>query len=160
MPNVHPTQQPLAERQQWPKLSETLPFTRSPGTCQSCGAMQLGDLVEFHRWIECDEWERPTGVVVILCLRCTQDLIPEHPRLYQSIDKWSPHCGTMALCSLCKYRKDLDCTHPDLKKNGGAGLRVDVNNPTRVHLNYGGGRGRFAWMFDGPPKACAGREEA
>jgi len=152
------TSTPLAERQQWPKLSQTLRATRAPDACQSCGRSKEGadTPLTFERWEECDEWDKPTGVLVVVCSPCAKKLIEKHPRLYGFVDPWQPWPGAMALCIPCKHRNGLSCTHPQLAKNGGPGLKIIFPKPDHAILC---GHGcRYASIYHGPPKSCAGRE--
>lgn len=143
---------PLTERKK-PGLSETLGGPRHPNKCQSCAAP------DARRWREHDEWDKPLPVLVMLCETCTTQLIKPHTRLYASIDTLEPWPGAMAICLDCKHRAGLECRHPDLKQNGGKGLMLSVPKPSRVHLNYGGGRGEWKNLYPGPVSKCAGRED-
>jgi hypothetical protein len=163
----HPTQQNLAERLAWSKLSQVLTFMRHPEVCQSCGDTQPGEGVakpDLTRWVECDEWERSTGVVVVLCRPCVTRVLEPHPRLYREIETYAPHPGTMALCVACTHRFGLNCKHPDLRANGGAGLLITHAKAVRALVNVGGGRGHRRGclpvsIYAHPPTACAGRVE-
>lgn len=135
----------------WPKLSETLTAPRAPRTCQSCGDEGL------RWWRECDEDDRPTGVLVILCEPCEKKLVKPHPRLYISIWTPAPWPGAMAICSDCQFRDGLRCTEPRLKANGGEGLPIAIPKGQDAHLNFGGGRGQFVTMYPHEPKDCKGR---
>lgn len=148
---------PLKIREQWPKLSADLPYPRSPVSCQSCGQVDDSDVCALERWIECDEWDRVTKTLVVLCSPCSRRLIDPHPRLYMHVDAREPRPGSFPLCADCRLREDLRCTSPRAKANGGPGVEVTVKAPTSVHLNYGGGRGRFAQMWSQWPTACAQR---
>lgn len=143
---------PLAERRAWPKLSETLAHPRRPDGCQSCGATSA----ELVRWEECDEWDRQTGVLVVLCLPCDKRLINPHPRLYRHVHRWQPWPGAMELCVACTHRDGLHCAHPDLRANGGPGLGITFPKPDDVILCPGGLRR----LYQGPPTKCEGREGA
>lgn len=143
---------PLAERQQWPKLSETLPCARAPNVCQSCGA----GAENLQRWEEGDEWDKPTGVLVVVCVPCEQRLIEVHPRLYRQVDRWQPWPGAMALCVDCRHRDGLECSHPELARNGGRGLVISFPEPIRAFLCGSRSRG-LTHIYEGPPTACAGR---
>ena len=138
----------------WPKLSETLAAPRMPGVCQSCGE-------EGRRWWrECDDSDRPTAVLVILCNPCEKRLIKPHPRLYQSIHTPLPWPGAMEICAGCTLRDGLRCTEPRLKANGGPGLPIAVPKGSQAHLNYGRGRGEWFTMYPYEPKDCQGRVPA
>lgn len=142
--------QPSPRLPPWPKLSETLTGPREPGKCQSCGN-------EGTRWWEeCDESDRPTKVLVILCTPCEKKLIKPHPRLYCLTWTPCPWPGAMAICQNCTQRDGLRCTHPDLKANGGAGLLLQIPKGSPCHLNLGRGRGMFVTMYPYEPRVCAG----
>lgn len=100
-----------------PKLSETLPGPREPGACQGCGSRQ--DLV---RWRECDDDDRPTGVIVVTCHRCWERHVTMSGRLY--IDLWpnEHHPGSLPLCQRCPHRRELACLLA--KANGGPGVKI------------------------------------
>lgn len=163
-----PNHVPLATRQAWPKLSESLPqLFVAPDQCQRCGAEVSDDepassITSRKRWIEHDEWDRPTSAVVVLCKPCSESLIEPHPRLYAEMPVHKPHAGTMALCVACVHRAGVRCQHPSLRTNGGPGLSVTHQQPTRGFLcGRGSGRrtgGAFE-IYDSAPSACAGREE-
>lgn len=153
---------PLAEREK-PGLSVTLPFPRSLDTCQSCGLIaDPSDSVALQKWQEADPFDRfTTGgaqpVLVILCPTCSKMIIDPAARLYRRIDQWHPIPGAMELCHGCRFQKNLQCTHVWLKANGGNGLMIRFPKPGYAHFNFGGGRGEFKSMFNGPPSHCAGR---
>lgn len=135
----------------FPKLSESLPFERSPAICQACGLASD----ETSRWRECDDQDNPGRVVVVLCQKCSDALIADHPRLYIAISRHDPAAGAMPLCIDCIHRRGTAC--PLAKSNGGDGVHLTILRPTRMHLNYGGGKGR--WITDWPasPIACQER---
>lgn len=149
-----PSPPPLAERRK-PGLSETLPGLPRPDRCKGCG--ESADLLA---WSECNEWDEPQrpAILLVLCQRCSDRLINAHPRLYLRVDRLEPRPGIMALCVDCLFRRGLQCAHPKLKANGGAGLEVQFPQPSMMHLNYGGGRGEWRNFYPGPPTACAGRD--
>lgn len=151
---------PLATRQAWPKLSADLAYPRSPVSCQSCGQVDDSDVCALERWIECDEWDRPTKTLVVICSPCARRIIGPHPRLYMQVDAREPRPGSFPLCGDCQFRTDLRCSHPRAKANGGPGVEVTVRPPTRAHLNYGGGRGKFTNLWPEWPTACTQRRTA
>lgn len=142
---------PLSQRRK-PGLSETLPHPRHPSACQSCGST-----ADTKRWEECDEWDKRSGVLVILCADCSKRLIGPHPRLYHGVHAFEPWPGAMGICVDCRHRDGLVCTHPDRNANGGPGLRIMVPKPTEAHLNFGGGRGCWMKLYPYEPRECAGR---
>lgn len=147
----------ITPRRAWPKLSETLTGEKRPDRCQGCGWD-----CDLTRWQECDYQDNPTHVVVVLCLKCTEQLIEKHPRLYAPLHHYAPHPGSMVLCEDCPFRSGVSCTHPDLKANGGAGLGVHFAEPTVVFVDgvsKGGGK-RIGWQelrYATPPSACDGK---
>lgn len=166
-PPPDPATTPLAERQQWPKLSETLPHFRAPDICQSCGGGVTDgksvdpSLRQRVRWIEHDEWERPTTTIVVLCLDCSDRIVPPHPRLYAKIEVNKPHPGTMLpLCVDCTHRDGLQCSHPDSRGNGGRGLEVTYTMPTKAFMDGTRNGRRAGWVqtfYPDPPSKCAGK---
>lgn len=135
----------------WPKLSETLPPAINRDTCQACGRTEAGDA-----WIECDDRDQQTEVAVVVCRQCAKTVITPHPRLYVEVQRDAPKPGLMAACTDCVWRKHLQCMSPLLRANGGAGLPVKYPQPTDVHMNFGGGKGRFMKLYRGAP-TCEGR---
>lgn len=145
----------LAERQR-PGLSAMLTGPVHPNACQACGIMR-GHVRDLRRWRECDEWDKATRVIVVLCAECSDRLIEPHARLYIAIEHNAPLPGAMDLCSLCRHRDGTRCASPLLKANGGAGLRVEYSRPSEMFIDGTGFHGcvrTYAW----PPVACAGRE--
>lgn len=135
-------------------------FPRHPDVCQSCGATTLE---ERNRWQECDEEDLPEPIVVVLCTSCSDRLIEKHPRLYHQLERNQPWPGAMPLFVECGFRCALRCSHPDLKANGGPGLRLKA--PPKL-TGFWDGRGgpkggkRVGGMFThytGPVASCAGR---
>lgn len=163
---------PLAERQR-PGLSHTLPYPRAWNVCQGCGAVghedpkQTADwsgLVQLRRWLECNEWDEPTPVVVVLCARCEKREIDRHARLYLQLPIHEPHPGAMPLCEGCAHLEGLACRAPLAKINGGPGLVITHPKPAIMHILCARGRGgnRGGWLreYSGPATACSGREHA
>lgn len=61
-----------------------------------------------------------------------------HPRLYAEA---SGDPGTFpALCGPCAHRRGRACSHPDLRANGGAGLRVHLSGLAAIICGRGGCR--------------------
>lgn len=143
----------------WPKLSETLPGPRSPRQCSSCGVG--AEDAELTVWRECDDADRPTSTVIVLCPPCAGRIIEPHPRLYQATDisRGEPHPGAMPTCDDCSHRRGLVCGSPLLTANGGAGLPLRYPEPIRgFACRRGGGGGAFtSWRG---PVECKGKEEA
>jgi hypothetical protein len=144
----------------WPKLSVSLPrrvVVQLPwGTCQRCGLK--GELFEdLGVWREHDDADKPTPVAVVLCQKCSDLVIEEHPRLYSSQLPHAPIPGVMELCRECTHRHGYLCGHADLTVNGGPGLEIVHPTPTPMHVNRG--RGKSGWMklWNGPATSCVGR---
>lgn len=142
----------------WMKLSQTLPHTKSPDTCQSCGVIGNPDHHELQRWQECDNSDRPTKVVVVLCAACAKRLIEPHPRLYRQLSYNEPFPGSHGVCLGCSHRDGTSCAHPDAKANGGTGVMMTVGQPTRIHVQRSP-RSRSGWVnvWPYPPKDCEQR---
>jgi hypothetical protein len=160
---------PLSEREK-PGLSKTLTGPIHPLVCQGCGAEEPTDgfktLLEtrgarnemLQRWRECDEFDKPTRTVVVLCAKCSKREIDRHPRLYIPVETFAPEPGIMDLCVDCRLREGVSCKSPLAKHNGGSGMAIDYPGHTVAHFNYGGGRGEFRKLYKGEATACAGRE--
>lgn len=154
---------PLAKRLAWPRLSRTLKFERHPNICQRCGAEHdITCGIASRVWQECDEWDRPEKVFLIVCQECEKSgFIDRHPRLYQPVAHNAPLPGVMHLCVDCAWRDGLTCRHPDLKVNGGNGMEITCSKPLVYHLKAERRKDSgFYQSFDAPPSRCAGREEA
>jgi hypothetical protein len=142
----------------WPKLSETLTRPKAPGICQACGEIEppggpLDPGFKPHqRWRECDDFDRPTPVVVVLCGPCTSKLIEKHPRLYVSLEWLAPYPGTMPLCSDCSLRVGTTC--PMTKANGGDGVVLIGPKPSKVHFRRAKGKSGFEDVYPDWPKYC------
>lgn len=160
-----PNNTPLAERQTWPKLSESLgALFLAPDRCQHCGVLVDDDDASGHaareRWIEHDEWDRPTAVVIVLCAPCAKRLIAPHPRLYAAMPRHKPHPGTMMLCVGCRHRDGLRCAHPGARANGGAGVLVTSPAPLRAFMDGTRNGRRTGWVaeiYPSAPTSCDGR---
>jgi hypothetical protein len=101
---------PLEERRK-PGLSEILRGEKSPDCCQSCGRNHTKEN-PLSRWQECDEWDKKTKVVVVLCESCSGLYIERSPRLYHRLDSRSPFPGAMGICIDCKFREGVSCLSP------------------------------------------------
>lgn len=137
----------------WPRLSQTLSKAVDRYTCQQCGARSDLPCV----WQEHDECDRPETIAVTLCKVCSERIIEAHPRLYALIQAGQPFPGAMPTCQVCNHRTGLTCGHPDLKANGGSGLKLSYPEPARAFVCARGGKGgpRAIWMG---PVSCAGFE--
>lgn len=149
----------------WPRLSVTLTEGRkAPNVCQSCGVvLPFADDQRCH-WQEHAPDDEPERIVVVLCKECSDRLIDPHPRLYRQLERWEPWPGAMRLCISCIHRDGVDCTHGDLKANGGPGLGMTMPKPTTGMWDGCGKDGRRTGgtfvHYDGPVSHCAGRAVA
>jgi hypothetical protein len=153
----------MSEKSPWPKLSETCRFENHPESCKNCGqgiATGLED-TDLLRWQECDENDKTTSVVVILCRACSDKLIEPHPRLYSELPEMGPFPGIMPMCVACKLRKGITCTSPLLTANGGPGMHIRGPQPDRGFWDGTKNGKRVGGMFvryPHHPRECEGRE--
>lgn len=141
----------------WPRLSETLTSPRALDVCQSCG--RRGGHVQ--RWEEHDANDQPEAIVVVLCEPCGERLIEKHPRLYRGLHVNEPMPGSMALCAGCTHQRALACDHPDLRKNGGPGLALELTPPSVAFVDGIKNGRRTGWRekwWPAPAHSCVGRE--
>lgn len=152
----------MSKPKNWPRLSETLSEARHPEICQSCGCVGSSQL-PLARWLECDLDDNPGACVVVLCEPCEKRLIEPHPRLYIRLAKHEPMAGSMPICIGCTHREGVQCTHPDLKSNGGGGLGMTFPLPTRAFVDWHDKQGRrsggIRTLYMGPVSKCMGRVE-
>jgi hypothetical protein len=158
------TAPPLAERQK-PGLSETLRGPKLPRACQHCGGgYARGAESLLRRWRECDEWDRPTATIVILCRSCSDELIEAHPRLYIELDPNEPCPGAMEICLDCPMRDGIRCTSPLSLANGGPPPGMEIRfakPPVRAHFKCSRpARSGWRTLYSGPPIGCAGKDAA
>jgi hypothetical protein len=174
--------------EKYPRMSQTLPGPRAAGICQGCGRTkeQLSEAgADLVLWVECDDADQPTEprVYVQLCTACDgasiddeilpagqrqpgrkskQSLIDAHPRLYKKAIRNSPTLGAMALCMGCKWERELRCTCPMAKGNGGDGMLISMSQPSVMFMDGTDKAGRrVGWKsttYSHPPRSCAGRE--
>lgn len=142
----------LAERSA-PGLSETLTGAKSPDTCQSCS--QIDQPSALERWRECDEWDKPTEAIIILCSTCSKRLIDKHARLYHRLQNLMPVPGLMQLCTDCIERDGTRCKSSLAKFNGGSGLAILYPKPDEAFLCPGG----YTRFYKGEATLCSGRIE-
>lgn len=135
-----------------PPLSVSLPGPRELSMCQACMAT-----AGLMKWMECDTTDKPQLVVVILCQRCSGELIEPHPRLYRQLEQWEPMPGAMPLCRDCRHHENLFCRNPQAQINGGPGLQMAYPRPSRVHI-CGGPNAGWRLIWQGPVTACRGHE--
>jgi hypothetical protein len=142
----------------WPKLSESLAGPKAPNRCQSCGCD--GSESTLEKWHECDQFDRPTAVRVILCPACSKRIIEPHPRLFIEVPHFKPLAGACDICVGCRHRDGATCKSPGAAFNGGPGIHLIGPKPTRMHVLRRPARGS-GWMeiYDGPARDCTGREE-
>jgi hypothetical protein len=128
------------------KLSETLTHPREPGRCQACGGPST--IV----WTEHDDDDKPTLTHVLLCGRCSDQLIEVHPRLYAAADRHAPIPGVLAICFDCDHRVGLVC-------GGAATLATPVPAMCRVCMRGRHGRrsGKWVKLWPHEPRSCGGK---
>jgi len=115
--------------------------------CQICG-FESDDKCSFRMFTECDDSDHPEydNVIVVCDNEKCRKVIDDHPRLYQEIP-WQANFPNgpgkfMLLCGDCKFRNGVKCSHPELKANGGKGLKVDLSKGLPiVHISYADGTG-------------------
>jgi hypothetical protein len=143
-----------------PKLSETLTHADHPEVCRACGALAepggpgADGWTPLTRWRECDDFDRPTRTVVVLCKACAGKIVEPHPRLYIEIPWLAPYPGTVPLCVPCPHRNGTHC--PMAAFNGGPGVELIGPAPSHVHL-YRRGKGAVSgWvdLYPGWPTRC------
>jgi hypothetical protein len=152
---------PSPEERRQPGLSQTLRGPVARNVCQSCGhlegePLEIGDPSLFgkplhpddcrglvmQRWRECDEWDQPTSVIVVLCERCAKRLIDPHPRLYMPLWPSDPIPGMLPICDDCPHRQATRCVLAKASGGGGVFFHFD-KEPTRAHLCGSGPGGRW-----------------
>lgn len=143
----------------WPRLSADLAAERAPGVCQSCGASHNAGQEHANCYREHDDRDRPENFFLFLCDACYKHLVPPHPRLYSNVAANAPLPGCMLCCKECEFREGLLCGHPALKANGGPGLVIETSPPTVIHLNFGGGKGRWINQYNSAP-TCLKKSQA
>lgn len=119
---------PKGDPAKWGKLSADLTGPVDPACCQSCGDKS------YSLWREHGDRDQPTNTYLWLCVRCSNQLIEPHARLYSRVDENDPRPGAMRICSDCGARDRLNCTSPDLQSKGGPGVKIEIEPPIRVHL--------------------------
>lgn len=136
-------------RRHLPSIRAAEPLTASPfrgadplARCNVCGEAAA----ELRLWRECDEHDQPRpGLEALVFLGrdhpdCHRRL-QAHPRLY--IEERGEPGHFPRLCGPCAHRQGPACRHPDLRTNGGAGLKVDLSSGfprgTICVLTRGGG---------------------
>ena len=149
---------PSIDERRQPGLSETLGILIDPRMCRSCGSLS-----ELTRWRECDENDRPTMAVVVLCQRCSKKVIDRHPRLYIELQPHEPFPGVMEICVDCPARDGVSCTSLLAKHNGGPGMAITGVRASRGILCSGRHKGHGGCMdvriYYGSATDCAGKQE-
>lgn len=106
--------------------------------CNVCGEAA----VELELWRECDPWDKRIMEDAALVY-----VDPNHPACLKKIEKhvrlYVEDAGLPGsfpnLCRDCRYRDGVSCTHRDLKKNGGTGLRVTLADHGIIMCGRGSG---------------------
>lgn len=141
-----------------PALSADLLGDARPDACQACGATE-----DLSRWLEHDEADAPTDVVVVLCRRCSDESIESHVRLYRRMDAYEPLPGSMPVCVDCVFRRGTGCVNPLLRKYGGPGLPIRLPKPSVAFIDFRGADGRLSGHADPiyhAPPVCTERRRA
>lgn len=108
-----------------PPLSASVERGFDPlNACNLCGVP--GELAALR---ECDAADRPLPgpaalVFVGVGHKACAKVVKDHPRLY--LDTRGEPGSFPKLCGPCTHRRGLACSHPNLKTNGGAGLKVGL----------------------------------
>lgn len=139
----------------WPRLTQTLTGPNRPGECRSCGAR--GDL---GLWQECDHLDKPEARYLWLCVRCSDQLIEPHVRLYLNPHRNAPAPGAMDICAPCLNRTNCLCVCREAKANGGPGISITVSKGLSGFWDGRDKRGRRVGgrftEYPAPPSACSG----
>lgn len=133
----------------WRKLSADAEYSRSPEHCQCCGRDH-----DLALWIECDEGDQETDVVLMVCTPCVRVHIEPHERLYHRLEPNRPFPGAMVTCWRCIHRDGFRCQSPLLKANRGAGLPIRGAQPT--HTFFCGKGGGVHHDYGPTPPRCEG----
>jgi hypothetical protein len=147
---------PSIDERRQPGLSETLGILIDPRMCRGCGGTR-----ELRRWRECDPFDRPTMVVVVLCKFCSRKLIDRHPRLYIELAPHEPFPGVMQICVDCPRRNGVSCTSPLAKHNGGTGMRMEGPRPTVAFIDCTPrSKSGMVKLYTAEATGCAGKQES
>ncbi len=151
-------------------IRAAVPLTQRPErgadpilVCSVCGRDVDPKDLPSEVWREHDERDKPiAGTDALIFLgqekahEACKKLLGAHPRLY-SHEMGAPGHFPL-LCGPCVHRKGLECTHRDLKANGGAGLKV--NTTTWPPFTIICIRGVGCTKPIATARECAGRELA
>lgn len=163
---------PSLEMRKRPGLSITLEGPRAPDKCQSCGGSHSPEN-PLGRWQECDEWDKKTRVVVILCRSCSEKLIDAHPRLYHEVPTRSPYPGAMSICLDCIYRDGVSCNALQWKHSSSVHIgeiAAPLANSALLEIRYstkptvahvcGGKRSGLYTFFPGAALECSAKKKS
>lgn len=142
----------------WPRLSVDLPYVGGfhvCGHCQRCNE-QLPMGKTLSTWEECDHNDKREGRFIRLCGTCANKIVGPHPRLYHRMQDNAPMPGAMPTCADCQLRDGLRCTSPLLKRNGGAGLPLQLTKPAQCMVDGRDYRGPMTLYFG--PVTCEAKE--
>lgn len=152
---------PTSPNPNWPRLTERGRHTKAPYICQWCGTWGARDK-DIRGWQEHDHNDQPEYKIVFLCTKCSKELIEPHVRLYRQIPVNEPVPGSMEICDGCKWQKEIYCTNPAAKVNGGPGINYDIPAPSVAFYDGRGKDGkRTGWRelhYSEPAKGCSGKE--
>lgn len=140
--------------EKFPRLSRDL-RAAEPGVCAQCATARNVTI-----WREHGDGDQPEQIFIPLCRACSDRIIAEHPRLYSEQQKDAPMPGAMPTCVGCSLRAGSNCTSPDLKSNGGPGLKMKFPRPGEAMVDgvdkFGKRFGQRVLFFLGPV-TCKGR---
>lgn len=131
-----------------------LPGEKHPHVCQRCGSRELKKL---SRWIEHDHNDQVEYKWLVLCERCGDEVIAQHPRLYKQVQRFEPLPGCMTVCIDCRHRDGVLCKCPMAQINGGPGMEYDTKPYAFAFVDGPRFRGRVA-MYEKPVSKCTGKE--
>lgn len=97
-------------------------------TCHICDHV-FADICEVNLHQECDLVDGkdiPSERYIVACKsKACHQVIEEHELMYQEVPWSRGGPGKFILmCGDCKHRKSFTCMHPNLKSNGGEGLKI------------------------------------
>jgi len=135
-----------------------LPGQRHPLHCQRCSGRF--ERKQLAHWQEHDHNDQPEPKVLLLCTKCSDEVIEPHPRLYKRHDSNWPFPGLMEICVECKHRITGNCELAQI--NGGPGVNVTIPPPVQGFMDGRDSKGRrtggrFALYIE-PANGCTGRE--
>jgi hypothetical protein len=136
-----------------------IPGEKHPFVCQKCGGSNRPGFgnglmrLTLDRWQECDHHDRRENRVIVLCNKCSKQIIEPHPRLYHGLQANEPFPGCMDLCVDCKLRRGVSCTAPEAKANGGPGVMITITKPFGAMVDGANYRGPMH-LWPKPPTAC------